>query len=155
VNILAVDPSSTRSGTALFIDDRVVQIGHHMSDKKNPLEVRLRVWGHWLNGFRAKTRVDYVAILKASMSRNINTVRMIAYFEATALYMAGQWNAEAYLINDKSARKKAFDNGALTKEEVYDILSIEYTLNDFKAGGSDESDAITAGLACLEDHRRA
>lgn len=151
MNILAVDASSSCSGVVLFIKKAPVKIEHHVSNKKDDLGKRLSDFGRFLHVVKGKTRLDYVAILKASMSRNMNTVRMIAYFESVALTKAGEWSTPTYIINDKSARKKALGNGAFTKEEAYDILKDDYYLSKFNEGGSDESDALTAGFALIAD----
>lgn len=152
MNILAVDAASTRSGIALFINGKVHLTAHHNSNKKLLLSERLTEFGRFLNICKSRTKLDYVAILKASMSRNMNTVRMIAYFESVAIAKAGEWNVMPYIINDKSARKRGLGSGKLTKQEAYDKLKVEYKLPIFKDGGADEADAITAGLACLEEN---
>lgn len=151
MNILSVDPSSTRSGVALIIDDVLNKVDHFTVDKTLDLGRRLYLFGQFLTKFRAKTKLDVVAVERMAVRRNLKTVRMVSYFESCPLYMAGMWNVPTRLIEVTSARSKALGNGHLSKQEVYDLLKYRYSLSEFDNGGSDEADAVVVGLAALKE----
>jgi len=149
MNVLSVDPSSSTSGIALFINSELRMVAHHNSNKKLSLDKRLIEFGAFLRSIRGKSKLDYVSILKATHQRNTNTIRMIAFFEAVAMMKCAEWGATLYHINDSSARKLGLGKGNLTKEECYNKVVGIHKLSKFSDGGSDESDAVVCGLACI------
>lgn len=147
MNIIGVDPSSSKCGVCFVKDGKVTDIGFFRSDTKDDLGKRIFDWYRYLRSFKAKRKVDCVAVEEDSVNRNLNTIRKISYFESGALLSAGEWGSKSLLIKPNTARKQALGNGALKKEEVYEIYRKEFKLRDEKDGGNDQSDAICIGLA--------
>ena len=147
--VVGVDPSSTRSGVALLKNGEVIWHGHHESDKKLDIGERLYDFGIYLHRKRAKRKITALGVEKDSVNRNMNTVRMLSYFESAALSFAGELGAQTFSFTPNSARKLALGkgNGNLKKQQVYDIMCKEYDLPEYDSGGSDESDAIVIGKA--------
>jgi Holliday junction resolvasome RuvABC endonuclease subunit len=148
--ILGVDPSSTICGVSIVnaSDGEVIEFSHHVSNKKLDLGERVWKFAKYLDKFRAKRKIIAVGIEEDSVSRNLNTVRKISYFESVALLKAGQWGATSLLIKPSTARKLTLGkgNGNLKKDQVFDMMSNEYKFTDGKAG-LDECDAVVIGIA--------
>jgi Holliday junction resolvasome RuvABC endonuclease subunit len=104
----------------------------------------------WYNHVGTLMPVDLVVIEKVSKSRNLNTVRLLAYFEAAALLVAQKHSTEIYHISPKTARAKGFGNGTLSKQAIYMMAKKKYKDFDFleyEKGGNDQSDAVTLARA--------
>lgn len=147
ITILAVDPSSTCCGVALLRDGVVERVSHWNKNKKLDLGRNLHNYTLFLRRFRAKQQIDWIATEEISHSRNVNTIRKIAYYESQALRLAGEWRAKIMLLKVVQARKLVFGNGSFSKPWVYNKLSKKYKLPPYEKGGNDESDAIVIGLA--------
>jgi len=128
-------------------DGRVTEIHFFKSNKKDDLGRRLYDWGEFLRSIKAKRKIECVAVEKDSVNRNLNTIRMLSYFESVALTKAGEWGAETLLLTPATIRKHALGNGSLRKEEVYDKYKKKYKLRAYADGGNDQADAIACGLA--------
>lgn len=151
LNIISIDPSSSCSGVAFITDGEVVEHSHWEKDKKADLGANLYSYSLFLKRFRAKRKVNWIASEEVSHSRNVNTIRKIAYFESVGLLLGGEWKAEILLLKVKTHRRLAFGNGSFTKEWCYNELSKKYKFPPYDSGGNDESDAISVGLAA---HKR-
>ncbi len=149
MNIIGIDSSSTKCGVCFVKDGEVTEVSLFKSNKKDDLGKRLYDWGEYLRRFKAKRKIDCVAVEKDSVNRNLQTIRMLSYFESTALYLAGQWGADTLQLAPSTARKHALGNGSLTKEQVYEKYKKKYKLRGYKDGGNDQSDAICIGLAAF------
>jgi Holliday junction resolvasome RuvABC endonuclease subunit len=147
VIILGIDSSSTQSGVSVVKDGKVTEVHLFRSNKKDDLGKRLYDWGEFLRSVKAKRKVECVAVEKDSVNRNLNTIRMLSYFESVALTKAGEWGADTLLLQPSTARKHALGNGGLKKEQVYDKYKKKYKLRPYGDGGNDQSDAICVGLA--------
>lgn len=143
---LAVDSSSTCSGVVLFKDKTPVSIQHHVSDKKKPLNERLLAFGKFLQSVKAKNKLECVIYELDSVRQNMNTIRMLSYFEGVCLYKAAEWNTPAKFYRPSTARKLGLGNGSLSKQDAYDIIIKTYPVKN-----DDESDAIVLGKAYLND----
>lgn len=145
--ILGIDSASSTSGFCLLEDREIKHISHWESDCKLTLPERLIEFKTQVTSFFP---VDGIGIEKVSVRRNLNTVRMLAYFEASAMMAAGEWGVPVIQYGPTQARTKAFTK-ALSKEQVYDKVSKLHKLAPFKKGGSDESDSYTVALAASKD----
>lgn len=81
-----------------------------------------------------------------SVSRNLNTVRVVSYFEGLSLYKGAEWGAQTLSLRPTEIRQQAFGK-VISKQQVYDKLKKRYKLLPYDEGGNDESDAIAAALA--------
>lgn len=147
MNIIGIDSSSTKSGISFVKDGKVTEVHLFQSNKKDDLGKRLYDWGEFLRSVKAKRKVNLVAVEKDSVNRNLNTVRMLSYFESIALLKAGEWDADTLLLAPSTARKHALGKGNIKKEGVYEAYKKQFKLRDFKDGGSDQADAIAIGIA--------
>jgi Holliday junction resolvasome RuvABC endonuclease subunit len=147
IRVLGVDASSTSAGVAIIEDGVPVRVDVHKSNKKLDLGRRLYEWGLFLVQFRARQKIDLVATEKVTKQRNMNTVRMLAYFEAVALQKAGEWNVPTLRLEVKTIRKQAFGHGGASKEQIYIKYANILNLSPFEKGGNDMSDACAAGVA--------
>ena len=103
-------------------------------------------FGRYLDKVRAKQKMSAVAIEQPSHTRNVNTIRMLSYFSAVALYKAGEWNVPTFQIKVKEARKLVIQSGVVSKEYVYQFYRSKYKLAAYDKGGNDESDSL-----CIAD----
>ena len=144
--VLGVDPSSTCCGVSIVKNGSPTHISHFVSNKKLDLGRRIWEFGNYLRSVRAKQKIDLIAVEEVSKSRNLNTVRKIAYFESVALAKAGEWNIPTLLLSPKTARKHGVGNGSLSKEQTFAIMSKKY---DFCEGkyALDECDSLVIALA--------
>lgn len=150
-NIISIDPSSTCTGVAFLKNGEVQEFAHWNKNKKASLNANLYDYSLFLRRFRAKRKIDIVASEEVSHSRNVNTIRKIAYFESIGLLLAGEWKAKIMLFKPASHRKLALGNGNFTKEFCYNKLSKTYRFSAYDAGGNDESDAVSVGLAAWKE----
>lgn len=141
---LGLDSASKVSGICLLKDDKPIEITHYASNTKLSLPQRLLDFQKHIGSYFP---VDYLAIEKVSVRRNLNTVRKLAYFESAAILVAAKFKTPVFQFSPSVARKIALGNGKLTKEEIYNLYSKEYNLSPFKKGGHDESDAICLAFA--------
>jgi Holliday junction resolvasome RuvABC endonuclease subunit len=145
--VLGVDASSTSAGVAIIEDGIPVRVDVHKSNKKLDLGRRLYEWGLFLDRFRAKQKIDLVALEKLTSFRNKQTSRMLIYFGAIPLQKAGQWNVPTIELEVKTIRKKAFGSGSAGKEQVYQHYAKILNLSPYESGGNDMSDACAVGVA--------
>lgn len=145
--ILGIDSSSTKSGVAVIKDGKVTEVSVFYSNKKDDLGKRLYDWGEYLRNTKAKRRIDAIGLEQVSSSRNLNTVRMLAYFEAVVIQKSAEWDTKLFLFKPATARKIALGNGSITKEQVYDKFKKKYGLLPYSNGGNDQSDSIVIALA--------
>jgi Holliday junction resolvasome RuvABC endonuclease subunit len=88
--------------------------------------------------------VTHVGIERVHVSWNVNTIRLLAYFEAIAMYAAEQMQCRVEQLAVTSARKRVLGSGKLSKAETAEKIKAMYTglsLTD------DECDAILIALA--------
>lgn len=146
--ILGLDTSSSKAGIALIDDE--YNLKHLDLWKKNKKKDHYENLLDWYSHVESLMPVDLVAIEKVSKSRNLNTVRLLAYFEAAALLVAQRHDVEIYHVSPMTARAKGFGNGKLSKEAIYLMAQKEYKDFEFlpyEKGGNDMSDAVTLARA--------
>lgn len=146
--ILGLDTSSTKSGIALLNEKREIKnLDLWKKDKKkNPYE-NLHDWYEYV---QTLFPVDLVVIERVSKTRNLNTVRLLAYHEAAVLLAAQKWDIEILHISPMTARKQGLNNGKLKKEAVYTMVKHKYKNENFleyNKGGNDQTDAVCLALA--------
>lgn len=141
--VLGLDTSSSKAGIVLLDGKfKLKKLDLWTKDKKKDHYANLLDFHTYIGTLMP---VDLVVIEKVSKSRNLNTVRLLAYFEAACLLAAQKHNVEILHISPKTARKHGFGNGMMHKEVVYRMASKKYgPLLEYDKGGNDQSDA-----ACL------
>lgn len=145
--VLGIDASSSSAGAAIIEDGIPVQVDVHISNKKLDLGERLINWGRFLNVFRAKRKLHLVSVERVGKQRNLNTVRMLAYFEAAAMMKAGEWGVPVLQLSVPTIRKQAMGDGKATKAQVYQYFSNVIPVSPWKKGGDDMTDACAVGVA--------
>lgn len=142
--VMGVDPSSGKSGLAVWDGQKVIHSELWIADKKKPLASNIAAFALRVESVIGKHRVNKVMIEKVSVSWNVNTIRKIAYFESAAMLSASMNSVPSELINVTSARKKVLGNGGLSKVEsntmIRDMLKDQLL-------GPDECDAILLAMA--------
>jgi Holliday junction resolvasome RuvABC endonuclease subunit len=146
--ILGLDTSSTKSGIALIDEKKnLLKLDLWKKNKKASMYENLVEWQSYVEAFFP---VDLVVIEKVSKSRNLNTVRLLAYHEAAVLISAQKWNIEILHISPMTARKQGLNNGKLKKEAVFSMITRKYKdqeFLEFDKGGNDQTDAVCLSLA--------
>lgn len=144
--VLGLDTSSSKAGIALIDGkNKLIELDLWKKDKKKNHYENLLDFHTYVGKLLP---VDLVVIEKVSKSRNLNTVRLLAYFEAACLLAAQKHGTEILHISPVTARKKGFGNGKLSKEAIYTMANKKYgPLLEYDKGGNDQSDAITLARA--------
>jgi Holliday junction resolvasome RuvABC endonuclease subunit len=149
--ILGLDTSSTKSGIALLNERKTLKsLDLWKKDKKKTAYENLLDWQNYVETLFP---VDLVVIEKVSKSRNLNTVRLLAYHEAAVLLSAQKWGIEILHISPMTARKQGLGNGRLKKEAIYTMVKSKYKKKkflEFDKGGNDQTDAVTLALAGVQ-----
>ena len=152
--ILGLDTSSTKSGIALLNGNKTIKtLDLWKKDKKKEKYQNLHDWYEFV---QTLFPVDLVVIEKVSKSRNLNTVRLLAYHEAAVLLAAEKWGIEILHISPMTARKQGLGNGRLKKEAVYSMVKHKYKNKNFleyDKGGNDQTDAVVLALAGIKHLR--
>jgi Holliday junction resolvasome RuvABC endonuclease subunit len=143
---LGVDPSSAKTGVCLLKDGKIAKVKIWEKDKKKGHDKNLVLYGKFLDAFVNRHKIDFVVVEKMSVSRNMDTVRVVSYYEGLSLYKAAEWKSQTISLRPMQIRKVAFGS-ALSKQQVYDKLKNTYKLLPYDEGGNDQSDSIAAALA--------
>ena len=106
IKVLGIDSASKRSGFALYKDRRLNKLAVFDSNESLSLGGRLIEFQQQVKDFMP---CDLVVIEKVSKSRNLNTVRMLAYFEAAAIIEAEKAGAK---VAKRARRTKAEGHSA-------------------------------------------
>lgn len=155
---VGLDPSSNRIGMSLVDSSRKLLARDTFSfkpkkgwDDKNMGEGLL-----WAVGFLAsklgewrdraiadEDPIELVAVELVAVTRNMDTVRKVAYFEAACMLAAAWAGLRVQQVRVTTARKSAFGKGlgGLSKEQAYERLVPLYG-----EMGLDEADATVLGL---------
>ena len=151
--VLGLDTSSSKAGIALLDDKyKLKKLDLWKKDKKKDHYANLLDFHNYVGKFLP---VDLVVVEKVSKSRNLNTVRLLAYFEAACLLAAQKHGIEILHISPKTARKNGFGSGSLSKDAIYMMANKKYgPLLEYEKGGNDQSDSLClarAGVHYLKD----
>jgi len=75
---------------------------------------------HWELAF------ELVMYEQVAMSQNTNTVRLLAYYEACVLMLAGRYALEVYAVTATMARRLVLGKGGLSKEDCWEPFMEKY-----------------------------
>lgn len=139
-SVLGIDPSSTSIGIAKYEKSKISYFDIWTRKKEKSLSENLVDYYNFLESLFP---VNSVVIEDLSVPLNLDTVKKISYYQGLSIFVAQKWNCEIILMRPTTARKLAYGKGNLNKQQVYDLVSKNYKLRDFKKGGADQSDAIT------------
>lgn len=146
MNIIGIDPSSSKSGVSLIKNGKITEVSCWFRTKKLDHSQNLKLFGEFLDRFKGRRKIDVVAVEEMSVSRNVTTVRVVSYFEGLALLKAAEWNAKALSLKPSQARKKAFGSD-IGKEKAYKQMKKQFKLLPYDSGGNDMSDAMVLAKA--------
>lgn len=156
MKVLGFDPASTLAGVAFVRDGELglVDIWRPTSAKASKND-HLLDWfarvGYVIRAFEP----DVVAYEQVQSSRNMNTVRILARWEAAVIIQARKSSCIVESVRAKQARAVVFGEGEgkIEKEDILRRLRVRYP--DLKwrasnAGGLDQADAAVVALAAPE-----
>lgn len=151
MNVLGIDPSSSSTGAAFLTDGEIHSVYRWEPLKDKSLGEDFLSYANWINKIILSNKPDVVVVESPhSKILNVKTFKKIAYFEALSIFAAAVNLRGAHIIHlsAKEARKYAFGNGGLTKEEVWEKGNYVYDWwNPSTMGGQDQTDAWCLALA--------
>ena len=150
MRVLGVDSSSSLSGCALAVDGELVELAKWKPPKKVSKNDSLLDWFVFVGQRMQEWNPDIVGYEIVRSSRNMNTVRILAYWESAVVVNARMRRKIVQSVSVKQAREIVFSDGKIEKEEVLATLRARYprlSWSASNAGGLDEADAGTVALA--------
>lgn len=150
MRVLGVDGSSSSAGFARAVDDELVHVdiwkpAKHGSKNDHLLSFFAAV-GLEMDIFKP----DLVGYEEVKSARNMNTVRILARWEAAVIIQARKRRIIVQNVNVKQARKIVVDDGAAEKSDILDNLRKRYPdlrWRPINSGGGDQADAGVVALA--------
>lgn len=150
MKILGIDPSSSITGNALIDGNKILSTDNW---KKN--NTKSDVWNLWdyyeWQVFQIKSaKPDMAAIEFLSVSRNMNSVRVVSHYQAAAALACKANNLMVIEARVSSARKEALGRGNMSKDEAWEAVKKMFPNHKFSAktrGGTDEADALVIAIA--------
>jgi len=143
--VLGIDPASRNAGLAVVEGDKLIDSAQILIPKHSTTEELMAglmyfsdVVGEWI----AKLQPALLVVEHTSVFRNMNTTKLLTYFEAMALIRAGRAGILAERARTKPARKAVCGNGNLDKAGVTDWVFRKYN----RSFGEDEAEAIVFAL---------
>lgn len=144
MRVLGVDPASRACGLAMVQDGELMSKATWKRDDKQTLRDALTDFYHFIDRFCSK-KPDVVTVEKVSVSWNLNTIRLIAYFESVAMLWGGRHMADVVQMNPSTARKRVLSKGNATKEQAQAMLTAAFPKHVWAT--LDEVDATVLALA--------
>lgn len=145
--ILGVDPASKTSGLAIVQDGSLLYsasyktnlgTGYTDCDLSDAIFMFFGELCYLINEYN----VEGIIVENTSVNRNLNTTKMLAFFESAALMAASAGAIKSRRIRTTTARKEVCGKGNTKKE-----IAIEFINNKFnKKFQEDEAEAILFAL---------
>lgn len=158
MRVLGVDGSSSSAGFAQAVGEQLVGLDIWKPDKRGGskndhlLSFFVQV-GLAMDVFKP----DAVGYEEVKSARNMNTVRILARWEAAVIIQARKRRIIVQPINVKSARKIVVGDGAADKADVLVHLRKRYPdlrWLPINSGGGDQADAGVVALATPDELER-
>lgn len=150
MKVQGYDPSSTLSAYANAVDGDLVGLGIWKPPKKSSKNDHLLNHFAWVGRNLDLFKPDVVAYLEVKSARNMNTVRILAYWEASIVIQARKRSIIVLKASDVQARDIVLGNSRADKEEALRELKRRYPQIGWSAsnaGGLDQADAGVVTLA--------
>lgn len=129
--VMGVDCASKASGVAIMKRDRLLY-SHQYKTNLGPNATDAQItqasglFKTYLVGLIGKHKVGRVVVELTGVTRNANTMRLLAYFEAATMLAAYDGCAEIERIRTKSVRKRVLGDGSIDKTTVINIIRGKY-----------------------------
>lgn len=143
---MGIDCASKKTGIAILSKDKLLYSELHesglpanASDKE--LAKALSLLRSKLIRLSRKYKPEKIVVELTGVTRNANTMRLIAYFEAMAILAARETGADIERIRTTSVRKKVFGYGNIDKQDV-----VRKVVKKYGELSEDESEAIVFAL---------
>lgn len=150
MKVLGVDGSSTSAGFARAVDDELIKVDIWKPAKHGSKNDHLLSWFAAVGLEMDVFKPDVVGYEQVQSTRNMNTVRILARWEAAVIIQARKRRIVVQPVNVKSARKIVVGDGAADKDAVLDHLRKRYSglsWRPINSGGGDQADAGVVALA--------
>lgn len=150
MKVQGYDPSSSLAAWANGVEAELVEVGKWTPPKKSSKNDQLLNWFATVGIQMDVFKPDIVAYLQVKSARNMNTVRVLSYWEAAIVIQARKRGIIVVAGSDVQARDIVLGNAKATKEEALAELKKRYPQIGWSAsnaGGLDQADAGVVTLA--------
>lgn len=143
--VLGIDPASRQAGLAvvegdvLLYSEQITLAPHQNSDE---LAESLAIFARRVDLAIKAWQPSLIVVEHTTVFRNLNTTKLLTYYEAVALLAAAKHNILVERARTKQARKAVVGNGSMPKEQVVEWVCYKYD-SKFK---EDEAEAIVFAL---------
>ena len=143
---MGVDCASKKTGIAIMSHDELLykelyNSGLPPNATDEELAAALVNFEYRLSALIMKHKVKKIVVELTGVTRNANTMRLLAYFEAAVILVSKKLGCELERIRTKSVRKRIFGNGNIDKSDV--VKKIIKTYGDMS---EDEAEAVVFAL---------
>lgn len=149
--IISVDPSTVKTGVALFVRGKLKK--YELFDLSKEPSGDARVWKmcNMVDSFIATSKPDIVVIEDIYASRNVRSVIVLAHLQGVLLYKLSTRKLPSILTSSTEWRRAlSFDMSRGRKREDFKKAAKEYVRNKFNIEASEDvCDAICIGDAFL------
>jgi Holliday junction resolvasome RuvABC endonuclease subunit len=144
------DPASSLAASALAVGGALTRVAVWKPPKKGSKNDHLLDWFVWCGTQMDIDKPDLIGVEEVKSARNMNTVRVLARWDAAVIIQARLRHIPIVRANVKEARLIAMGDGSMEKDEVFRQLRKRYPdlgWHASNAGGPDQSDAGVVALA--------
>jgi Holliday junction resolvasome RuvABC endonuclease subunit len=150
MRVQGYDPSSSLSGVCNVVDGAPVEVDLWRPPKKSSKDDCLLSHFAWVGRQMDLFKPDLVGFEQVMSTRNMRTVRILAYWEASIVIQARKRRIIVQPVAVKQARDIVMGDGRMEKEEVLRQLRVRYPDLGWRAsnvGGLDQADSAVVALA--------
>lgn len=158
MRILGIDPSSTFCGLALYDTDAGERtVGHWERDKKKSHPEGMKSYFYFLSRWIATTKPQMAVIEMSAYGRapggagkaNFQAAQAVSFYQGVSVLCCKIYGLIVIETRATSARKATLGNGALSKDQVWEIMRKKYPtkFSPKTRGGLDECDALVLAEA--------
>lgn len=126
---LGIDPASKKAGIAILDDEELVhfqELNFKTGGTTQGFSEELNRFFWILCNYFIDYDPDLVIIEHTSVNNNLNTTKVLSYFEGVALAAASCEHVEIERMRTTSARKRVLGKGNMKKPEVIHWINAKY-----------------------------
>lgn len=126
---MGVDPGSKNAGVAILQDDKLIhfaRLDFKTNSTSQGFAKELNNFYNYTNQLVRLYKPDIIVVEHTSVNNNLNTTKVLSYFEAIVLAVAGANNTTVERIRTTSARKRVLGKGNIVKKEAIKIINEKY-----------------------------
>lgn len=156
MRIIGIDPSSTFCGIAVIdTPDEILQVEHWARDNKKSHPDGFASYFKWL-GIRLYKYKPHMAVIEMGAWRmggggkgNVQALQAVSFYQSVSALCCKMNGLVVIESRASSARKATLGNGALSKEQVWEIMRRNHPdlFSPKTRGGLDECDALVLAKA--------